>query len=85
MFTGSPLTPQALRKEVLQADGRIVRHLATNLTARFRTEPVLRSTYRSAHSGSVTCVGKSIIKQWFIIILKPCLKQVRPKQTKVFF
>lgn len=50
---------RALRKEVLQADGRLVRHLASNLASRFNSEPVMHSTYRSSHQHSVVSVALS--------------------------
>lgn len=50
---------RALRKQVLQQDGRLVRKLATNLSIRFKTEAVEHSSYRSSHAQSVTCVALS--------------------------
>ncbi|KAH9251079.1 hypothetical protein BASA81_011154 [Batrachochytrium salamandrivorans] len=50
---------RALRKQVLQQDGRLVRKLATNLSIRFKTEPVEHSFHRSSHSQSVTSVALS--------------------------
>ena len=51
---------QALRQEVLRAEGRLVRPIAGDLYERLQTVAVQRSKYRSSHSQSVTSVCISL-------------------------
>lgn len=53
------LVERALRKEVLQAEGKLVQKFASNLATRVQAEPVQRTSYRSSHSQSVTTVKLS--------------------------